>query len=328
MVLLEVENLTVSYRTDSRTIQAVRGLSLQIAAGESLALVGETASGKSTVALALMGLLNRNAEVEDGKIRFQGVPLSFRESRSWVHLRGSKIGMVFQDARGALNPVLTIGSQLVAALRAHQRLSPGTARKLAASILSEAGIPDPAFFMKRYPIELSGGMCQRVGIAAAVSNRPALLIADEPTSALDPSIQAQILELLRILKDRYDLAVLLISHDLALVAEISQRVAVMYCGRLVESGPAVEIFRRPAHPYTSSLIACQADLRHRWDQHPLTTIAGSPPAGVLSFQGCAFVPRCPKAGPDCARSDPPARFISGDHWAACFTPNADSSQEH
>lgn len=320
MALLEVDNLSVSYRTGSRTIQAVRGLSLQIEAGESLAVVGETGSGKSTAALALMGLLDPNAEIESGAMRFQGAPLSLRDPHSWDALRGGKIGMVFQDPRGALNPVLTIGSHLTAAIRAHQRLSHSAARKLAASVLAEAGIPDPEFFMKRSPLELSGGMCQRVGIAAAVCNRPALLIADEPTSALDPSIQAQILELLRGLQERHGLALLLISHDLALVAEFSDRVAVLYCGMLIESGPVREVLRRPAHPYTSSLIACQADLAHRWDRQPLANIKGSPPPAGSPFQGCSFAPRCPKCEPGCLTNNPPLKTLSNGHQAACIAP--------
>jgi oligopeptide/dipeptide ABC transporter ATP-binding protein len=324
MLLLELEHLCVSYPTASGAIRAVRDLSLQVKAGESLALVGETGSGKSTAALALMGLLESNARIDAGEIRFEGVPLSFTDHRSWKHLRGNMIGMVFQDARGALNPVLTLGSQVIEALRAHQRLSAGTARETATALLAEVGIPDPAFYLHRYPIELSGGMCQRVAIAIAVCNRPRLLIADEPTSALDPSIQAQILELLRGMKQRHGLALLLISHDLALVAEVAERVAVMYHGRMVECGRASDVLRHPAHPYTSALVECQADLHHRWDRQPLAAIAGAPPAGGQEFPGCSFAPRCPRADAACNMSVPPPDKISGDHWAACFKPARDS----
>lgn len=320
MPLLEVENLSVSYHTALGPIRAVRDVSLQLGVGESLALVGETGSGKSTVALALMGLLESNARVETGKIRFESALLAPTDRRSWGQLRGRKIGMVFQDARGALNPVLTIGSQLTEALRAERRLRKKEAQELAAALLIEVGIPDPKFYMRRYPIELSGGMCQRVGIAIAVGNQPSLLIADEPTSALDPSIQAQILELLRTMKQRYSLAMLLISHDLALVSEISGQVAVMYHGRLVECGKVSDVFRRPGHPYTSSLLACQADMLHRWDRQPLAAITGSPPAGGKEFAGCAFAPRCPRADADCSESVPPPATISDSHWAACIKP--------
>ena len=321
MPLLEVTGLSISYHLASGVVRAVRELSLEIEPGESIALVGESGSGKSTAAHALIGLLESNARAETGEIRFEETLLRFEDPRSWRRLRGKKIGMVFQDARGALNPVMTVGAQLMDALRAHQQLSLRKARALAAAMLAEAGIPDPVFCLRRYPIELSGGMCQRVAIAIAICNQPRLLIADEPTSALDPSIQAQILDLLRKMKDRHGLALLLISHDLALVAEMSDRVAVMYHGRIVESGAALEIFQRPAHPYTASLIKCQADLNHHWDRRPLAAIAGSPPAGGEEFTGCAFAPRCPKADANCAKAVPPAASISAGHWAACFKPD-------
>jgi oligopeptide/dipeptide ABC transporter ATP-binding protein len=321
MPLLEVTGLSISYHLASGVVRAVRELSLEIEPGESIALVGESGSGKSTAALALIGLLESNAQAEAGEIRFENTPLRFGDSHSWHRLRGKKIGMVFQDARGALNPVMNVGAQLMDALRAHQPWSRRKARAQAVELLTEAGIPDPVFCLRRYPIELSGGMCQRVAIAIAICNQPRLLIADEPTSALDPSIQAQILDLLRKMKDRHGLALLWISHDLALVAEMCDRVAVMYHGRIVESGAAHEIFLRPAHPYTASLIGCQADLNHRWDRHPLSAIAGSPPAGGQEFSGCAFAPRCPKADADCAKCVPSFASISAGHRAACFKPD-------
>jgi oligopeptide/dipeptide ABC transporter ATP-binding protein len=324
MALLEVEKLSVFYHTASGPIRAVRDLSFELAAGESLALVGETGSGKSSVALALLGLLDSKGRAATGEIRFEGLPLSTAHRRSWNAVRGRKIGIVFQDTRGALNPVLTVGSQLTEAVRAHRRIRSREAREAAAALLAEVGIPEPGFYLRRYPGELSGGMCQRVAIAIAICNRPRLLIADEATSALDPSIQAQILELLREMRQRYSLALLLISHDLALVSEVSDRVAVMYHGRLVESGRASDVFRRPAHPYAASLIQCQADLRHRWDQQPLAAIAGSPPAGGQELPGCSFAPRCPKADPACTKSVPLPVTVSDRHWAACLKPTRDS----
>lgn len=320
MSLLEVKNLTITYLTKSSCVRAVRNFGFELAAGESLALVGETGSGKSTVALALMGLLDGNARVDGGEIRFEGNPLTTKEPRTWKEVRGRKIGMVFQDARGSLNPVLTVGSHLEEAVRAHQRVKKLMARDTAGALLAEVGVPDPPFYLRRYPGELSGGMCQRVAIALALCNQPGLLIADEPTSALDPSIQAQILELLRNLRRRHGLALLLISHDLALVSEVSERVAVMYHGRMVESGPTPEVFLRPAHPYTSSLIQCQADLHHQWARRPLEAIAGTPPAGGQEFPGCAFAPRCPNAHPDCSKGVPPPVPVSDGHWAACIMP--------
>ena len=320
MPLMEVENLSVSYTTASGTIHAVRDFSLELAAGESCALVGETGSGKSTVALALVGLLGTNGRVASGEIRLDAVPLANAGRETWKQVRGKKIGTIFQDSRGALNPVLTIGSQVIEAVRAHQRLDKKAARAAVCALLSEAGVPDPLFFMERYASELSGGMCQRIAIAIALCNRPKLLIADEPTSALDPSIQAQILQLLQETKQRRNLALLLISHDLALVSQAAERVAVMYHGRLVEVGPAGEVFKRPAHPYTAALIECQADLHHHWKDRPLAAIPGAPPPGAQNFPGCSFAPRCVIAEPACSARVPPAAAVAGNHWAACIKP--------
>ncbi len=318
MTLLEVKDLSISYRTKSGCLRAVRNFGLELVAGESLALVGETGSGKSTVALALMGLLDGNAVVDAGEIRFEGKTLSTNDTGAWSQVRGRKIGLVFQDARGSLNPVMTVGSQLTEAMRAHQRLKKPRAREIAGELLTEVGVPEPPFYLRRYPSELSGGMCQRVAIGLALCNQPQLLIADEPTSALDPSIQAQILDLLSQLRRRHGLSLLLISHDLALVSEVCERVSVMYHGRVVESGRAQEVFRQPAHPYTSSLIRCLPDLDHCWERLPLNSIPGAPPAAGQDFPGCAFAPRCPKANPDCCRAVPPPITVSAGHWAACI----------
>jgi len=321
--LLEVAGLSVSYQGGSEPVRAVRDFSIALHAGASMALVGESGSGKSTVALALMGLLGSAARIEGGEIRFEGAPLDFREPKSWRSIRGELIGMVFQDARGGLNPVLTVGAQLRHALRAHRRMGKAAAVAEACAILSSAGIPEPRFFMRRYPMELSGGMCQRAAIALAVCNRPRLLIADEPTSALDPSIQAQILDLLDTLRMRDGLALLMISHDLALVSEICGQVAVMYHGRVVESGPTGEVFQCPAHPYTASLLDCHPGPQHRWDNRPLATIPGLPPRGGEELPGCAFAPRCPKAIAECRQGAPPPRVaITATHWAACIRTGA------
>jgi oligopeptide/dipeptide ABC transporter ATP-binding protein len=318
MPVLEVKSLSVSYRTAAGPVCAVRDFSVELAAGESLAIVGETGSGKSTVALALMGLLPGTARVEADRLRFLGEALAPGDGRSWQRIRGRTMGMIFQDARGALNPVRTIGAQFSEVLRAHQRLSRKEARSRATALLTDVGIPQPPFTMRRYPLELSGGMCQRVGIAMAICHAPSLLIADEPTSALDPSIQAQVLEVLRRMKERQRLAMLLISHDLAMVAEVVERVAVLYHGRMVECGAAAAVFRKPAHPYTAALIACQADLRQRWEERRLIPVAGAPPASGQRFPGCAFAPRCPEAIPECSAAEPPLKRIEADHCAACI----------
>ena len=318
MPVLEVKRLSVSYHTAAGPVPAVHDFSVELDEGESLALVGETGSGKSTIALALMGLLPPGTRVEAETFRFLGKTLVSGDDRAWRPIRGKTIGMVFQDARGSLNPVITIGAQLSETLRTHQCLSRKAARTLAASLLTDVGIPHPPFTMRRYPLELSGGMCQRIGIAMAICHAPSLLIADEPTSALDPSIQAQVLEVLRRMKESRHLAMLMISHDLAMVSEVTERVAVLYHGRLVEMGAVSEVFRNPAHPYTAGLIACQADLRRRWEDGRLAPVAGMPPASGLKISGCAFAPRCPKAILECSAGEPPLRKIGAGHWTACI----------
>ena len=315
--LLQVEHLAVSYTTPSGVLRAVRDVSFRIQSGETLALVGETGSGKTTVALAAAGLLDYGNQLESGQITFEGRQLDRPGGAGWQELRSRKIGMVFQDARSSLNPVLTIGDHLLETIRSHQDLNRKRARACATELLAEVGIPDPEYNMRRYPFELSGGMCQRVGIALGICNRPRLLIADEPTSALDPTIQAQILDLLVELKQRHGLALLLVSHDLALVSEFADRVAVMYCGRLVECGPAREIFVHPSHPYTRGLLESLPGL-HQSRESPLRIIPGMPPAAGEELPGCAFAPRCPLAEQRCTAAIPAEVTISGDHWAACL----------
>jgi oligopeptide/dipeptide ABC transporter ATP-binding protein len=318
MALLEVERLSISYHTRQGLVRATRDIAFGLEAGESLALVGETGSGKSTIALALLGLLGKSAQVENGIVRFDGESLLSNDFNRWRRVRGDKIGMVFQDSGGSLNPVLTVGSQLMEALNAHHDLSREEARTRALSLLTEAGIPDPEFFLRRYAGELSGGMCQRISIAVALCRRPRLLIADEPTSALDPSIQAQIMELLRRLKRHHRLAMLLISHSLALVSEVSERVAVLYHGRLVEYGRTHDVFRNPVHPYTSLLLDCHLDLQHRWNDGPRAPIAGASPPSGQEFSGCSFAARCPFADLDCSQGVPQPREVADGHWAACI----------
>jgi peptide/nickel transport system ATP-binding protein len=325
-LLLEVRHLTTSYPTVTGPLRAVKDLSFQIAAGEILALVGETGCGKSTGALTLLGLLD-TGQIESGEILFEDRDLRKLGKRAWRNVRGCTIGMVFQDARSALNPVLTIGDHLVESIRAHQRLSGRQARALAIDLLHEVGIPEPQFQMHRYPFELSGGMCQRVGIALGICNKPRLLIADEPTSALDPTIQIQIMQLLGEMKHRLGLSLLLISHDLALVSEFADRVAVMYHGRLVESGPGLRVFSHPAHPYTRALTESVPDLRHRCDSRPLAAVPGAPPAPGEEFTGCSFALRCSLGESRCTDALPAPVLVSDGHWAACFRTAGSTNNE-
>lgn len=314
--LLEVQHLSIAYLSSSETLRAVRDVTLQVYEGETLALAGETGSGKSTLGLAILGLLDPQAQVESGDILYEGCSLQSLRKRDWKGIRGRKIGIIFQDARSALNPVLTIRDHLIETLQAHQPLSKKEAQSRALDLLQEVEIPKG--HEKLYPFELSGGICQRVGIALAICNNPRLLIADEPTSSLDSTIQAQILDLLLLMKQRYGLALLLISHDLALISQVADRISIMYHGRIVESGLKEEIFASPAHPYTQSLIQCSVGLQHHHEAHPLTSIPGVLPIPGQNFPGCAFAPRCGNSEPACQQTVPVGREVSNTHWVACI----------
>lgn len=313
--LLEVRHLSVSYASGTALVRAVRDVTFEISAGEAFALVGETGCGKSTIALSLLGLLHSRDHIE-GEILFEGRELRRLRAGDWRHIRGGKIGSVFQDPRGSLNPVLTIEDHLIEALRAHRAVSRSDARIRARELLAEVGIA--TFHAVRHPSELSRGMCQRVGLALAICNNPGLLIADEPTSALDPTIQAQLLKLLRGLKQTHGLALLLISHDLALVAEFADRVGVMYHGQLVEVGKAGEVFAQPRHPYTRALLDSLPDLKHRCSEMPLYTVPETSPVSGEDFSGCPYAPRCPLVEVLCHESRPSPEVISEFHWAACI----------
>lgn len=315
--LLCVRNLSVSYHTPSGPLRAVDRVSFAIPPGQILGLVGETGSGKSTVALSTVGLLD-GGRIESGEILFEGRPLPAPGDAAWRKIRGRMIGFVFQDARGSLNPVLTIGQHIEEALRAHSRMSRQEWRNQACQLLNEVGIPDPVYILRRFPQELSGGTCQRVTIALAVCHRPRLLIADEPTSALDPTIQKQILALLMRMRRGLGLTFLFISHDLPLVASIAERVAVMYGARIVESGPAREVFLQPAHPYTQGLLQCVPDLAYPPGGRRLEPIPGSPPGDLRALQGCAFAPRCRIAEKGCLSEIPGLEMIAQDHRVACI----------
>ena len=314
--LLEIRNLSINYHSSSQIIRAVRDVSFHISEGETVALVGETGSGKTTVALSILGLLGRQARMESGEILFEGRSIQSLESREWRRIRGRKIGIAFQDARSALNPVLTIKDHFVETLRSHQPLSKKEAKEIALGLLREVGIADGQ--EDRYSFELSGGACQRVGIGLAICNRPRLLIADEPVSSVDATLQAHILDLLRNMKQIHNLALLLISHDLPLISQVADRTCVMYHGRIVESGFSDEVFASPSHPYTLGLIRSQPGLQHHHETNPLTPIPGSMPASGADLPGCIFAPRCLEAVPQCGEMVPDSRVLSKTHWAACI----------
>jgi peptide/nickel transport system ATP-binding protein len=323
-VLLEVKNLNVEFPATPKSVPAVRAIDFGLARGEVLGLVGESGSGKSVTSLAIMRLLPPQAMIA-GEIRFAAngsapvnlLSLTADQMRS---LRGSGISMIFQEPMTALNPVMRLGEQVAEAVRAHSSVSKKDAWGQAVQALREVAIPDPERRVNDYPHQLSGGMRQRVMIAMAIVNHPQLLIADEPTTALDVTIQAQILDLLASLRDRFGLTMLFISHDLAVISKVADRVAVMYAGNLVEIGPRSEIFRNAAHPYTRGLLQAVPTLKTD-RQHPLQTIDGTVPSPQELPHGCPFDPRCEVRISECARALPPLVEINPGHWARCPVTN-------
>jgi peptide/nickel transport system ATP-binding protein len=305
--LLSVERLGIEFDTDEGVVRAVDELSFTVAAGETLGIVGESGCGKSVTALAIMRLLPQPmGSIASGSIQFQGEDLAKLPVARMEKIRGAKIGMVFQEPMTALNPVKTIGKQLIESLLLHTDLK-----------LDHVGIPSPDIRIGEYPHQLSGGMRQRVVIAMALICRPALLIADEPTTALDVTIQAQILELIKALQQEMGMSVILITHDLGVIAETSDNVAVMYAGRMAESGTVYDIFDDPRHPYTQGLLASIPRLDHP-GKTKLTTIEGMVP-GLLDLpQGCRFENRCPRRLARCATEAPVIDTINGIHDLSCF----------
>jgi oligopeptide/dipeptide ABC transporter ATP-binding protein len=322
--LLDVRQLTVKFPTQgsasTQGIVAVRDLSLTIAPGEVLGLVGESGSGKSVTSLAVMRLLPPQARVA-GEVLFSNGKGSARHllqlpDEDMRSLRGSQIAMIFQEPMTALNPVMRVGEQIAEAVAVHARVTKGEAWDRAVAVMEDVAIPDAAVRARDYPYQLSGGMRQRVMIAMAVVNRPALLIADEPTTALDVTVQAQILELLGELRAKFGLAMLFISHDLAVVSQVADRIAVMYAGNLVELGSKRDIFHAAAHPYTRGLLNAVPTLKTDRTR-PLQTIEGTVPPAYALPQGCPFEPRCDFRVAECARGLPPLLEVAPGHWARC-----------
>lgn len=314
-----LENLHVHYKTAAGPVKAVNGVSFALEEEQVFALVGESGSGKSTLALAIMGLLPESATVPEGRIIFHGVDL-LRASPGYLRsLRGPQMSLILQDARAALNPVQQVGTQLEEVFLAHSSLSRREAHRRALDILWEMGLPEPRRIMDHYPFQLSGGMCQRVLLSIGMALKPRLLIADEPTSGLDVTLQAEILLRLKRLCQEFHASILLITHDLGIVAHMADRLAVMYAGTVVESGPVRTLFREPRHPYTRGLL--QSLPRLDDPSKRLQPIRGSPPDMVNLPEECPFLPRCPKATSRC-RSDlrPPLEEIDPDHGVACYNP--------
>jgi peptide/nickel transport system ATP-binding protein len=317
MSLLEVRNLSISFQIATGPIQVVDSLSFSVEAGETFGLVGESGCGKSVTAQSLLGLLPERKTRICGSIQLAGRELVGLASSQWRDLRGRKVSMVFQDPMTSLNPLLTIGAHLEEVLRLHRNLSGTALRDEAAAWLARVGIPDPAARLRAYPFEFSGGMRQRVLIALALAGRPELLVADEPTTALDVTIQAQILELLRSLQEEFRMGMIFITHDLGVIERIADKLAVMYAGRIVETGPTQVLMRSPRHPYTKGLMDSVPGFHARHSR--LVSIGGTVPSPNAWPTGCRFHPRCSEAIAAC-RVDVPALAVDGERACACFRP--------
>jgi len=315
--LLEVKNLSIEFLHRKGNLQAIQELSLTMQPGEILGMVGESGAGKSLTGSAIAGLLQSPGRIRQGEIWFNGQRIDNLNEEARRLLRGKAISCIFQDPLTSLNPVLTVGQQLIETIRTHLPLSASEAQTRAIALLTEVGINSPEQRINQYPHQLSGGMRQRVVIALALCVDPQLVIADEPTTALDVSVQAQVLSLLRRLCEQHGTAVMLITHDMGVVAEVCSRVAVMYAGRIVETGPVAEVIRRPQHPYTRGLISAIPSMRERREN--LAQIDGAMPRLNALPQGCAFHPRCPHASHQCREQQP----VIHPHYGvqlACFHP--------
>lgn len=323
--LLEVRDLRVALDIGAAPVHAVDGVGFEVRDGETLALVGESGCGKTLTALALLDLLPRpTARIAGGSIRWRGTELVGSGSRRLRRLRGQEIGFVFQEPQSSLNPVQRVGAQVVEAIRAHTRCPRHEAMERAVELLREVGIPDPSERVSAYPHELSGGMLQRVGIAIALAEEPALLVADEPTTALDVTVQAEVLALLSRLRAQRGMALLLITHDLALVAQTADRVAVLYGGRVVETAPVAELFAHPRHPYTHGLLESLPDRQRAGQDGELRAIPGTVPSPGSFPSGCRFRTRCPRAQERCGGEDPGLAPVTAGsrHEVACWFPVA------
>ena len=316
MALVEVRDLHVEFRTQRGTLKALCGVSFALEPGEIFGLVGETGCGKSITGLAILGMVPKPGRITSGDVRFQGESLLDKPDAEMRQLRGAAIAPIFQDPSTALNPIFTIGSQIVEVLRQHRPVSKAEARAEVLKTLRDVGLPDVERLFHAYPHELSGGMQQRAMVAMALVCQPRLIIADEPTTALDATIQAQILRLLRDLRDRLGIAVLLITHDLGVIAQMCDRVAVLYAGRVVETGATDALLTKPSHPYTQGLIAAVPQPGRRGER--LTAIPGTVPSNPGRVVGCTFAPRCPHAFERCFVEQPPTYPVSAGHSAACF----------
>ncbi|MCX7920764.1 MAG: ABC transporter ATP-binding protein [Clostridia bacterium] len=314
--ILEVKNLKTIFHTYAGQISALNNISFSIGQGEAVGIVGESGSGKSVTMLSIIKLLSENGRIIEGQITFNGKDIRNAGEKEMQNIRGNDIGMIFQDPMTSLNPLFTIGNQLMEAILKHNRISKAQAKQKAIEMLKLVGIPSPEKRLSQYPHEFSGGMRQRAMIAMALSCEPKLLIADEPTTALDVTIQAQIMELMKELKNKINTSIILITHDLGLVADVCDRIIVMYGGTIVEQGKVDEIFYNPQHPYTMGLL--KSIPRLNMGKERLKPIDGQPPDLIGAPYGCPFVARCPKAMQICDIKKPEYKEVGKGHGAACW----------
>ncbi len=320
--LLEVRNLVTSFRTQTGTVRAVDGVSLRVEPGRTLAMVGESGCGKSVTALSIMRLIPAdNGSIDSGEVRLGGVDLLALPEAEMRHIRGNEISMIFQEPMTALNPVFTVGQQIGEIFKAHRGYTRAEARQASIAMLREVKIPNPEQRVDQYPFQMSGGMLQRVMIAMALACEPRVLIADEPTTALDVTIQAQILRLMQDLQREHGTAILLITHDLGVVAEVADDVLIMYAGRVVEHTDVYSLFESPRHPYTRGLLASIPKLDHRKGE-ALNTIEGTVPSLASLPTGCRFHPRCPLADDLCRTRAPELASCGDNHDVACHHADA------
>lgn len=313
--LLEVKDLTTEFTSDFGRNTPVDHVSFHVEEGEVLCFVGESGCGKSITSLSIMGLLGNSGTVTGGSAFFDGQNLFSMDNKKFNKIRGNEISMIYQDPMTSLNPSFTVGNQIMEVIRAHQKVSKKEAKAAAIEMLGKVGLPEPEKIMKKYPHMLSGGMCQRVMIAIALCCSPKLLIADEPTTALDVTIQAQIMKLLKSLQKEMGMAMILITHDMGLVAQMADRVAVMYAGQIVESAPAEDLFEHPVHPYTKALLNTIPTIKDDETRH-LFSIPGRVPEQYDNIKGCRFADRCAYRKPECGNFQPDYEFSKG-HTAKC-----------
>ena len=316
MELLQIKNLRTTFETHVGNVQAVRGIDLTVSEGESVGIVGESGCGKSVSMLSILRLLPDTARIEADAMTFDGTDLTRLTPAARRKISGDQIGMIFQDPMTSLNPLFTVGHQLIEPLRIHQKLSKAQARQVVLEKLRMVDLPDPESRMKQYPHELSGGMRQRIMIAMAIMCNPRLIIADEPTTALDVTIQAQVLDLLRDLKDKINSAIMFITHDLGVIAEMADYVVVMYAGRVIEKGTAEDIFYHPAHPYTIGLMASKPVVGKQVDE--LYSIPGKVPNPVNMPNYCYFKDRCEMCVEGCSGEYPKEISLSDTHKVSCY----------